>query len=90
MYIQKNVSPKIQEALIKMAEQRDIGYDPSLGFEKLFINERNSGSIINFNQLDSVLRTHCGHIMDKGDVIELMMYFSHNTDSNTLSRIHFV
>jgi hypothetical protein len=40
MYISKNVSPKVQEALLKLAEQRDIGYDPSLGFEKLFQNER--------------------------------------------------
>ena len=73
-----------------MAEQRDIGYEPSVGFEKLFMNERNSTQAITFNQLDSVLRTQCGHIMDKGDVIELMMYFSHNTDTNALSRIHFV
>jgi hypothetical protein len=36
MYIAKNVSPKVEEALLKMAEQRDISYEPSLGFEKLF------------------------------------------------------
>jgi hypothetical protein len=84
------VSPKVQEALIKLAEQRDISYDPSLGFEKLFQNERGQSSVISFNQLDSVLRTQCNHMMDKGDVIELMMYFSHNTDTSTLNRIHFV
>ncbi len=36
MYIAKSVSPKVEEALLKMAEQRDISYEPSLGFEKLF------------------------------------------------------
>jgi len=28
--------------------------------------------------------------MEKGDVIDLMMYFSHSTDTSTLNRIHFV
>jgi len=28
--------------------------------------------------------------MEKGDVIELMMYFSHNTETSALNRIHFI
>jgi hypothetical protein len=42
LYMSKSVSAKVQEALIKMTEQRDIGHDPDLAFSKIFMNERSS------------------------------------------------
>lgn len=49
MYVKKSVSNNIQNALIKLAEQRDVSYDPSVGFDKLFNGGNSNSHQINVN-----------------------------------------
>lgn len=83
-YLTANVSQTCEQSLIKLSQNREVQYNPSIAFDSLFKGIKN----VDCHQLDRAFRD-CGIMAQVSELSDVLAYFAMDRTSITFNKIQF-
>jgi len=84
-YLTAPVSQTCEQHLVKLSENREVQYKPSMAFEDLFKKQAN----VDFHTLDRAFR-ECSIMAQVSELTEVVAYFTMDRVSTSFNKIQFV